>query len=405
MLKGAEHIDPRWLRRRDDRRSDVRMVSALGLSALTLATVLTACSSSGSTSKSSSSVGGSSTSSSAPTDSGVAQARAGLVPFENVPTTIPQTQPLAKRPPSGKVVFVGQPNVQNGQVRDAFTKAAQAFGWTVTTVSYDPANPATFDTALTSALAMHPLFVASSGTLPSQISASVLSAYKAAMVPIDIDGADPCTVAPPIIGCTDGHEQQYAAGKLFADWFISDSGGKGKAIQQSSPGYPILNAANQGFSDEVNKLCPACAVKTVPVTLQQIGSGSVPDVMTSAARANPTYKYLLFNDAIFADGIVAKLRAAGLSGLTIGGGSLDPTSAQALRDGTEAAWVALSTKWHGYALIDAAARYLTGSSGEVLDQTTVPKQLLTKANIGNTTEWDEPANALDLLTTLWKSGS
>jgi hypothetical protein len=339
----------------------------------------------------------------ASTSNSVKQARLAIPSEEKVPTSIPQKMGLASLPPSGKrVVFLSQPAVQNSQVGQAFTDAAQAFGWTVSDVSYNEADPATLDAALTTALALHPLFVAMSGTEPTLISQSVRSAYIAAKVPIDVDGSDPCTVTAPVIGCTDGGKVAYLGGIWFANWFVAASHGKGKAIQESSPGYPILDTFNQGFARQVAKICPNCAVKTVPVTLQEIGSGSVTQVMTSTARSNLGYKYLVFNDGGFADGIASDLAGAGLKGYTVGGYSLDTVGAQALKQGGDGAWVAVSTQWHGYALADAAARYFTHSSGTALDQTTVPRQLLVKSNIGTTVQWDEPANALQLLKALWK---
>ena len=50
-------------------------------------------------------------------------------------------------------------------------------------------------------------------------------------------------------------------GKIIADYFVSDSGGKGNAVIEHVPAYPILDGFTTGFANEVKAQCPGC--KTV----------------------------------------------------------------------------------------------------------------------------------------------
>jgi hypothetical protein len=82
---------------------------------------------------------------------------------------------------------------------------------------------------------------------------------------------------------------------------------------------------------------------------------------------------------------------------------MDPTGAASIRNGTEAAHTGgPAIPYLGFISMDMALRHMeTGAISSAGDYT-APIQLMTKANIGNTSVWDAPSNALDQFLKLWK---
>jgi len=330
------------------------------------------------------------------------QANTDLNGFLAAPATIGQTIPLPSTPPKGKsVVWIGTSEPSNVQQQGAGAAAAKALGWSFSVVDFDPSNPATLDSAFTTALSKHPLAVFESGTPQSQISASVLSAYASAGVPIVLSAAYPFTVTKTILGDADSFANDARLADAVADWFVVNSGGSGQAILEHVPGYPILDGFTDTFKSDVAKLCPACSVKEVDVTLPEVAAGQTVSVVTSAVRSNPGDKYVFFDDGDFAIGINSALSAAGITGEKIGGEAIDNEGAAALRAGTQSAWTAFSAFYTTYSSFDVLLRWLEKAPGAAADGVQ-PTQLLTPSNIGSTTTWNAPTSALAQFEKLWK---
>jgi ribose transport system substrate-binding protein len=332
----------------------------------------------------------------------MAQAQSGLTGFLAAPATIGQTTPLPSTPPKGKtVVWVGTSEPSNVQQQTAAGAVAKALGWNFSVVDFDPSNPATLDSAFTTALSKHPTGVFESGTPQSQISSSVLSAYASAGVPIVLSAVYPFTATSTILGDPDSFANDARMADAMADWFIVNSGGKGDVILEHVPGYPILDGFTDTFKSQVASMCKACAVKEIDVTLPELAAGQTVSVVSSAVRSNPSYKYVFFDDGDFAVGINSALSAAGITGEKVGGQAIDAEGAAALRSGTQSAWTAFSAFYTTYASYDVLLRWLEKAPGAAADDVQ-PTQLLTPSNIGSTTTWNAPNNALAQFEKLWK---
>jgi ABC-type sugar transport system substrate-binding protein len=122
-----------------------------------------------------------------------------------------------------------------------------------------------------------------------------------------------------------------------------------------------------------------------------------------ALRSNPRIKYLFFVTGSFGDGITTALKTAGLTGINIGGQDMDPEGAAALRAGTEAVQTGgPAIPYLGFMSMDLALRNLETKATSSQGDYTAPIQLLTPANIGNTSIWNSPSNALQQFLKLWK---
>jgi ribose transport system substrate-binding protein len=381
------------------------LVAIIGTLVLALAVAACGSSSSSTTSASSaaSSSGGSSTaasSGSAPTSA----AAAALAPYKALPTTINITTPLKSAPPSGKtIVMLGTNNPSNVIIQQGLAKLAQMAHWNYSLVSYDPANPGTFTQAETTALAKHPQYLVEAG-LP--LTASQLAMAKSAGAKWILDSVYPVSVTSPVIGQVDAYAQDALMGKITADYFVSDSGGKGNAVIEHVPAYPILDGFTTGFANEVKAQCPGCKLTTTNITIPDLVAGKVSSDLVSALRSNPSANYLVFDDGPFADGVTSALSAAGLNGkVKIIGEAADQAGIAALKNGSEAAWTGFDPGYQAYEDMDIAFRDAEGATIPLSQEAQQPTQLLTKDTIGSTTNWSAPTDAQAQFLKLWHLSS
>jgi ribose transport system substrate-binding protein len=378
-------------------------IAIIGMLVLALAVAACGSTSSSTTSASSGSSGGSSTAASSGSASTSAAASA-LTPYKTAPTTINISTPLKSAPPSGKtIVMLGTNNPSNVIIQQGLAKLAQMAHWNYSLVSYDPANPGTFTQAETTALAKHPQYLVEAG-LP--LTASQLAMAKSAGAKWILDSVYPVSVASPVIGQVDSYAQDALMGKITADYFVSDSGGKGNAVIEHVPAYPILDGFTTGFANEVKAQCPGCKLSTTNITIPDLVAGKVPSDLVSALRSNSSANYLVFDDGPFADGVTSALSAAGLNGkVKIIGEAADQAGIAALKNGSEAAWTGFDPGYQAYEDMDIAFRDAEGATIPLSQEGTQPTQLLTKDTIGSTTNWSAPTDAQAQFLKLWHLSS
>ena len=371
------------------------------------ALALAACGSSSSSSSSASapassgSSGSSSTASSGSSGSAsTSAAAAALTQYKSLPSTINITTPLSSAPPKGKtIVMLGTNNPSNVIIQQGLSKLAKMAGWNYSLVTYDPANPGTFTAAETTALAKHPQYLVEAG-LP--LTASQLAMAKSAGAKWILDSVYPVSVTPPVIGQVDSYAQDALMGKITADYFVSDSGGKGNAVIEHVPSYPILDGFTTGFANEVKAQCPGCKMSTTNITIPDLVAGKASGELVSALRSNPSANYLVFDDGPFADGIASALSAAGLNGkVKVIGEAADTAGIAALKNGSEAAWTGFDPGYQAYEDMDIAFRDAEGTTIPVSQEAVQPTQLLTKDTIGSTTNWSAPTDAQAQFLKLW----
>lgn len=387
-----------------------RQPLARGLAAIiamfAFALALAACGSSSSSTSSASGSGSSSSSGSSAASSGSGSASAAataLSPYKSLPTTINITTPLKSAPPKGKtIVMLGTNNPSNVIIQQGLAKLAKMAGWNYSLVTYDPANPGTFTQAETTALAKHPQYLVEAG-LP--LTASQLAQAKSAGAKWILDSVYPVSVTDPVIGQVDAYAQDALMGKITADYFVSDSGGKGNAVIEHVPSYPILDGFTTGFDNEVKAKCPGCKTSTTNITIPDLTAGKASSELVSALRSNSSANYLVFDDGPFADGITSALSAAGLNGkVKVIGEAADTAGIAALKNGSEAAWTGFDPGYQAYEDMDIAFRNAEGMTVPLAQEAQQPTQLLTKDTIGSTTNWSAPTDAQTQFLKLWQLG-
>jgi ribose transport system substrate-binding protein len=387
------------------RRRTALVMSALA--AVALATAAAGCSSAGSSSggssgnTSSSSQGGSSGSANiAAADKVIA---AGLAP----PSVITQTVPLPAKPGPGSIVFVSNGLPDTEVIANGTRAAAQAVGWSYSSIPYDASNPASLQQALLNALAKHPTVVTEAGNPQSQFGASVISRYQAAHVLLIPTSTSPVSKSGSIqvtdANIPNGYATNKAMAEVLAAWFVKNSGGKGKALITNVTAYPTLQGVVDGFTQETAKLCPACSVQTVPISLSEVAGGTVVSTSVSAVQRTGA-NYLVFDNGEFGTGAEAALKTAGLNNVVVCGISPQPSQIASMRNGADEAWMNQGFQYVGWATLDLAFRLLQNLPPTVNDATQ-PVQLITSQNAATVSEEVNipiPTNGLNSFMKLWK---
>jgi ribose transport system substrate-binding protein len=341
-----------------------------------------------------------------PAGPGVAEAKAAVRQSLAVPTKITQTKPLPSAPPkTGSIIFLANPLPATQLIGQGAKQAAEAIGWSFDQVTYDAANPATLQAAFMSALAKKPTAVITSGVAKKVYGQSVIDAYEKAGIAIVQSVACPAEKSGSVVLGPNGCQFEEVGGKLFADWFIADSNGRGKALLADVTAYPSYATFGEAFRNEVKAKCPDCSVKSVQLTADQVNKGQIVPVVVNALRSAPEIKYAVFDNGQFTKGFDAALKAAGISGIKSGGRAVDEGTLSALKNADGGAWTASSYPLVGIAAVDTALRALMGADGFEANFA-LPIQLLTKDNAANVgSPYNQPADGLAQYLKLWQVAS
>jgi ribose transport system substrate-binding protein len=369
------------------------------IATLVLAFAFAACGSDSSSSSNAS--GGGSTSSSSGDAAGITTALDRLKPYQAAPTAITIKDPLKGAPPTGKtLVMLGTNDPNNQKLQKSLKDLAAQAKWNYAVVSYDPANPATFNAAIDTAVTKKANYIAEAG-IP--LTPAMIKKVQDAGAKWVLTSVHPVEVKDPIIVDANAYANDALMGKVLADFFISDSKGKGNVIIEHVPAYPILEGFTDGFQKEVKELCPDCKVKIQEITIPDLTAGKVPSVMVSALRSNPDANYVAFDVGPFAAGIDAALASAGLSDkVKVIGQAADEAGIAALKTGKQLAWTGFDPVYSTYVMMDAMFRDSLGMPIDQEEAGLQTTQILTKDNVGDITgNWGEPTDALAQFKKLW----
>lgn len=337
----------------------------------------------------------------APAD--VAAAEQAVDKYTVAPSKITQTAKLSGPVPTGKkIVFVNSGLPATQLIAGGVREAAGALGYDYSSVSYDGGNPATLQAALRTALSSRPDAVIVAGNPPATFGKATVQAYRDAGVPLVVGSVCPVEAKAPIVAGAAGCELEEATGRAFADWFIADSGGKGKALFVNVKAIPSLAAFVKAFSAETSAKCSGCTVDVLEATLNQVSENQIVSSAVNKLRTDPTYDYLFFDNAQWSKGILPALKAAGMGNVKVGGRSLDEGALNALHGGKQAAWTALAYNVIGYGNMDAALRAIAKEPPAVV---VPPFQIVTPENSKDVTApYRYPTDALQQYLKVWKVG-
>jgi ribose transport system substrate-binding protein len=392
----------------------IRLTQVTGLVALVvlLAALVTGCggssdssTSSGSTESSESSEGGSGEGSDSKV---VAEAKVVVEKALKPPTEIKQTTPLKEKPPANKTVaYLEETNPGSVLCGVGVEEAAKAVGWNFLKVSYSVAEPASIQAAAKTALQKGADYILIEGAPANLLGQGVLDEIKNAGVKVANASIYPPENTDTV--SSDAAAGEAESGRLLANWFIAESNGEGNALVSTVAAYPVLLQFAKEFVSEVEEKCPNCTANIAEFSPSDLEKGAIVPTLVNKLRSDSSIEYLFFDYAAFGTGIDSAMKAAGVTGVEVGGTGSEPESIAELKHGTQAVWVGDSWLYQGYTLIDRALRWATNSPGSE-ENRAQPLMLLTQQSIeepgvfeseGN---YNAPLNALEQFEKLWQVG-
>lgn len=319
------------------------------------------------------------------------------------PTSVGVTEPLKSKPTGGSFVYLGCELVLC-QINDVNMKeAATAAGLKYSKIAIKAADPATLVAAMQQALAMNPkpLGVAFAGT-PEAVWSSQIPAYEKAGVAIVPIGVGETSDSPSLpAGALNGPADIRAQAEGIGNFFITDSGGKGKALLMNVPDVGAFKQFTGDFQSVVSKGCDECVVKTVDISLSQVGTNAVVPAVVAALQRDPSIKYVITVAGSFTLGLQSAAKAAGIKDLQLLGINPDIVNLQGMGAGTDKAFMNIPLKIMAWKAVDVALR--KAQDMEVPDgDGPLPLQLLTKDTVGTPEpSIDRPEDYRDQFKKLW----
>ena len=167
-------------------------------------------------------------------------------------------------------------------------------------------------------------------------------------------------------------------GTLLARFVYADAGAKAtKAVYVQTPELAALNYASDAFKKELKRLCAACDMTVLRVTLSEIGTG-IPGKVVSYLQANPDTSYVISQFGDLNVGVPQALRAAGITGKKLVSTQGSKVNMQYIKNGQEYANLISFLDVTYWQVLDIAARAIAGQKFTIPP---VPQQWIRKSNL------------------------
>jgi ribose transport system substrate-binding protein len=355
-------------------RRTLAAVIAVATSALTIA----ACSSS-SSSSSSTSGGTSALATTSSTSAGMAAAAAYQAQFLNTPTSIGISTQLKAKPASGKLLVGLDSGLGSAKVLAQYwAQAAADIGWKYKDL-ISGSTPAAQQAAMNSAIQLNPAGILTSGIPNTTIQAQLtLAAQKGIWVNSSADTSSPLGAMFDTSIASPAQLAQW--GKMVAAYVVTQSQGKAVVQDFQLTAFPILLDFDTAFVAAMHQWCSTCKVTTNAVPAASLGTSALTSQVTSVVTRNPDTNWLIFDLGDLEIGVDAAVKAAGLTGLRIGGLTADTPNLAGLKSGAETVWTGYSLPIVAYRQVDSMARKFEGMP---ILSAALPTQLITPQNVGS----------------------
>lgn len=327
-----------------------------------------------------------------------------------VVTTPPEemtvTEPLPSAPEAKSVAFVNCP-VPSCQDNEGYLQdALDALGWELDVLTYDAAAPGS---AFQQAIDSDVDYIATSGLPLASIEEQVAQA-KAAGIPIfevystDAPGGEENNLYSQIGGAA----SVAVSSDVLVDWVVQESDAAANVLFVTIRDFPILVEEEDVVSAAFDERCDDCSVDVLPVTIDDLGAGDVPQQVASYLQSNPDFDHVWFSFASLSTGVSDALDGAGLlEGKKLVGLQAEAPQVQELVDGTNAAWTAIPHPYGMWVLADQMARHATGvwSVEQEAEASVLPAWVIESPDVAEellpTNGWEGPDGFEDSFKALW----
>lgn len=325
-------------------------------------------------------------------------------PSETPPKLILQgLEPLPEPPPKGVNVVALQCDFPTCEAPvKALNEAAKSLGWNVKTIVFKTGSP---QSALTNALNIPGTeFIYGSGISQTIVEPQIKQAEEKGIKIVDTTNPEP--PRPPAWPVEVAQLYTAEGGEGMAEWIINDSGGKAKVAFVGLPEVAATAAEPPVMEKIFAEHCPECTFKEIPVTGEELASGTVPAKVVAFLQSNPEIDYV---DTAFGNlltGVPQAIKSAGLAEkvkITSKNG-LEAPEAEMLAKGEVVAFNIGGEVENGPMAIDAMARI---AEGVKLPQSVYKKAqhwLCTPETVELCKNWVAPPHYLEQFEKLWGVG-
>ena len=199
----------------------------------------------------------------------------------------------------------------------------------------------------------------------------------------------------------------------IAAWITADSAAAAKVVMVNIRDFPVLVAEEDALKAGLAKYCKACTFDVIPVTLDDLGAGKVPQSVVSYLQENPDTTYIHYAFGGLPTGVTEALKTAGIEGVKQVGVDFSATNLQEIIDGTNSVWTAnpkamgLGMAFHAAVLDAAGVEYTDEREGAklgrdfLIDNAEAAKAIL---DGGGLQVFKGPEGYIDQLKKLWAVG-
>lgn len=275
------------------------------------------------------------------------------------PTDFAVTDPLPDPPEPKSVAFLVCPVPTCEENVPHITEATEALGWDIETISMDQANPGVaFQQALDGGFD----YIALTGVPLTAIEEQMAEARDRGIPVFECHSTDVAEgEANGLYSQCAGAESVGVAADRLADWVIEDSGGDANVVAVTIRDFPILVAEEDALVAAFEDRCPDCSVEGLPVTVDDLGAGEVPQQVASYIQSNPDVDYVWFTFSDLSIGVSEALEGSGvLEDRNLVGVLFEPPQLEEIAAETNRAWVAVPDPYAMWTMVDQMARHATG---------------------------------------------
>lgn len=312
----------------------------------------------------------------------VAAATKAVKPLLQPPTKINQTGLITGHTSTDKpLVVINCELPQCTTIANGTLEAAKAMGWKTQELAYKTTDGATLTSAMKQALTYGPFAVTPIGFSQALWEPLVPDFERAGVIitPVAVGDTKP---GGPVTQGSASQLDYASSGAAMAEWVTADSAADAHVLVQDVPAFAVLKAYGDGFKQQLPKSCSACTMVTLDNAPAQLASNGIVPSVISELQKDPKIKYVVGTDTAFlAAGLPSAMKAAGISGVKIVGGSPDINSLQGVASGDLAAVSATADDQSGWTAVDIIARTLTRMAVPPADGGRV-QMIVVKNNVG-----------------------
>ena len=342
-------------------RSSMEKILVAVVGVLVVAVALAACGGGGSSSGSEGTIGASNGSPGNGGEEGgntaaLTEAKEEIAKFIGRPSPFPVTENLNELPPKGaKVAMLLSGTPVSAILAEAAEEAEKPLGVDLIPIKAGP-SAALAQSGADAAVAMHPDAVLDEGVSLELLGKQMKELGQAGTPVVTVGELD--TEQYGIKNPQAAGPWAEQNGRLMADYVAAEFGTDSNVVFYGVPELGFSAVEEEAFQKQLEKVCPECAVRSVGITIEEIGT-TAPNTVVSDLQANPETNVTVYGAAEDLIGVPQALSAAGIDVKSIGVNP-SPTVLQYIKEGKVAVGLSTDLPVASWQQMDQVAREIIG---------------------------------------------